>query len=127
MKEIAQIGLLTIFILVLIFHSLVLLKIIPYSIVWGSRLKTDADMYKFEMISILINTLFILIVLIDSGYISFQINHLIMAISIWVMAGLFALNTIGNLLSKNKWEKIIFTPITILLTIFSVMLIMCGE
>lgn len=127
MKEIAQIGLLIIFSLVLIFHVLVLLKIIPYSIVWGSRLKTDADMYKFEAISLFINTLFILIVLIKSGYISLQINQLVMTISLWVMAGLFALNTLGNLLSKNKWEKIIFTPITILLTVLAVILIVCGE
>ena len=127
MQEIAQIGLLSIFSLVLIFHILVLLKIIPYTIVWGSRLKSDSDMYKFETISLFINSLFIIIILIKSEYISFQINQLVMTISIWVMAGLFALNTFGNLLSKNKWEKIIFTPITILLTILSVILIVCGE
>lgn len=94
---------------------------------WGSRLKTDADMYKFEAISLFVNTLFIFIILIKSEFISFQINQLIMAISIWVMAGLFALNTLGNLMSKNKWEKIIFTPITIILTILAVILIVCGE
>lgn len=127
MKEIAQLGLLIIFSLVLIFHILVIFKIIPYSIVWGSRLNTDTDMYKFEAISLFVNTLFIFIILIKSEFIPIQINQLIMTFSMWVMVGLFALNTLGNLMSKNKWEKIIFTPVTIILTILAVILIVCGE
>lgn len=127
MQELAQIGLLTIFSLALIFHGLVIFKIIPYTIVWGGRLKTDTDMYRFEIVSILINTAFILIFLIKSKLIPFQINPLMMNIILWVMAGVFALNTWGNLISKNKWEKIIFTPLTIISTILTVILIVCGE
>jgi hypothetical protein len=38
------------------------------------------------------------------------------------MAILFLVNSVGNLLSKTKLEKTIFTPLTILLTLFSVVL-----
>ena len=127
MKEIAQFGLLILFSLLLIFHILVLVKVIPYSIIWGSRLKSDADLYKFEVISLLVSALFIFLILIQAKFIFVPINPLIMTISLWIMAGLFTLNTLGNLMSKNKWEKIIFTPITILLTVLSVVLILCGE
>jgi hypothetical protein len=122
MKEKAQVGLIIIFGLLIVFHILVLLKIIPYNIVWGGRLKTDADMYKFEFVSLLINTAFLILVLIKANHIKFQLNDTILAASFWAMASLFFLNTIGNLLSKNKLEKIIFTPLTILLTILTIVL-----
>jgi hypothetical protein len=38
------------------------------------------------------------------------------------MAGLFFLNTIGNLLSNNQLEKILFTPLTTILFVFSLRL-----
>ena len=41
-----------------VFHLGILLKIIPYEITWGGRLKDDAEMYVFETISILINFIF---------------------------------------------------------------------
>jgi len=38
------------------------------------------------------------------------------------MTGLFLLNTFGNAFSKNKIERLLFTPVTVLLTIFSLVL-----
>jgi len=38
------------------FHLLILLKIIPYEITWGGKLKNDNEMYVFEIISIIINS-----------------------------------------------------------------------
>ena len=58
-------------------------------------------------------------VLIRSGYLNVQFNKKIITVALWIMAGLFLLNTIGNLVSTNAIEKIIFTPLTILLSIFS--------
>ncbi len=120
MKEAAQAGLIVIYSLIFIFHVLVLFKVIPYNIVWGGRLKTDTDMYKFEAVSLLVNALFLIIVLIEANYIKLGLDETILTTAFWVMAVLFFLNTVGNLLSKNKWEKIIFTPLTLLLTILSV-------
>ena len=49
-----------------LFHSTILIKIIPYEITWGGKLKNDAEMYLFESISILIN-LFLTYVLLIKG------------------------------------------------------------
>ncbi|MBC8046269.1 MAG: hypothetical protein H7Y00_05695 [Fimbriimonadaceae bacterium] len=122
MKEIAQIGLLSIFSLTIVFHLLILLKIIPYTIVWGARLKSDEAMYKFEIVSITLHIIFLFVVLFKSNYLILDINGNILNITLWIMAGLFLLNTVGNLFSKNKLEKSIFTPVTILLTIFAIIL-----
>jgi len=47
-------------VLATIFHLLILVRVIPYEITWGGRLKTVEEMYVFETISILINSFFIL-------------------------------------------------------------------
>jgi hypothetical protein len=122
MKEVAEIGLLVILSASIVFHLLVLVKIVPYKIVWGSRLKTDADMYKFEAVSVILNLFFLVIIFLKMKIISFDFPENVLNYIIWGMAVLFFLNTVGNLLSKSSLEKKIFTPITILLTIFSLML-----
>ena len=37
------------------------------------------------------------------------------------MFDMFVLNTVGNLFSKNRFEKMIFTPVTILASVLSLM------
>jgi hypothetical protein len=49
-------------------------------------------------------------------------SKLTMKIILWIMTIFFAFNTFGNILSKNKLEKRLFTPIAILLTVFSLVL-----
>lgn len=124
MKEIAQIGLLLILSATIIFHVLVLVKIIPYKIVWGSRLKTDADMYKFEFVSLILNLFFLCVISIKASVLKVDFSENILNYIIWGMVALFSLNTIGNLLSKNSLEKKIFTPITILLIILLVIVLL---
>lgn len=118
----AQWGILLILSLSLVFHFIILLKIIPYKFVWGGRLKSDKEMYRFETFSILINGLFVFVILIQAGFLTIDISKKIINYALWLMTGLFLLNTLGNAISKNKLEKILFTPITMLLTIFSLIL-----
>lgn len=122
MTNIAQYGLLTILSVLLVFHLLILTKVIPYKLVWGGRLKSDKDMYRFEVVSIITNSFLLLILLVYSGNIAFNIPKTIMTILLWTMSILFALNTVGNITSKHKMEQRLFSPITILLTIFSLIL-----
>lgn len=118
----AQYVLLIILCVILVLHICILLKVIPYKIVWGGRLKSDAEMYRFETVSILINLIFLFIILVQSHYLTIDFPKKIMTIILWIMTALFTLNTFGNLMSKNKLEKRLFTPITIILTIFSLIL-----
>lgn len=122
MLNIAQYGLLIILSIFLGLHILVLLKIIPYNIVWGGRLMSDKEMYRFETVSILINLIFLFIILVHSNYLAIDFPKKIMTLILWIMTAMFAFNTVGNAMSKNKLEQKLFTPITIILTIFSLIL-----
>lgn len=120
--HIAQLGLLILLSLFLLLHFAILVKIIPYKLVWGGRLKSDQDMYRFEIFSIVMNALFIFVILEQTGILPVDLPKRVITYALWLMAGLFLLNTLGNAVSKNKLEQRLFTPITVALAIFSVIL-----
>lgn len=122
MAIIAQSGLLILLSLFLLLHIAILLKIIPYNLVWGGRLKSDKEMYRFEIFSILVNSLILMIILVHGNYLKMDIPGNIIRYALWLMTGLFVLNTLGNITSKNKLEQKFFTPVTILLAVFSFIL-----
>ncbi len=104
---------------VLIYHLLILTEIIPFTAVWGGRLRTRDEMFRFESISLLINSCFILILYIKirrlrNGQSSTWINGIL-----WLFVAVFALNTLGNLVSFSSLETIVFTPLTTLLALFT--------
>jgi len=117
----------SLFSLALGFHILVLLRIIPYEMVWGGRISTLSEMYIFETISILINLLFLFVILIRAGMLKIKASRKLINISLWFMALLFLLNTAGNLVSKNPMERLIFTPLTLIISTLCFMLIFLGE
>lgn len=115
-SELIAHALLWIFTLLLIFHAAILFKLIPYSIVWGGRLKSDKAMYQFEAVSIVMNGLLICFAL-EEAYNSFAVlNEADLNIVWWGCTGLFTLNTLGNIKSTNRFEKLVFTPVTLILT-----------
>jgi hypothetical protein len=123
-RSVAKVGLIIIFSLILIFHLLVLTGIIPYSVVWGGRIDNQPQMIVYETVSIAVNAFFLMAVLFKSGFFKVQLPEKIMNGVLWAMVILFLLNTVGNLLSVNSLEKIIFTPITLLLAVFSLILVL---
>ena len=125
-ERLATNGLLAVLSLVIVFHLLVLLRIIPYSIVWGGRLTSDTQMVRFELTSIVINTLMLTVVAIRAGLLRIMVPALLINITLWLMAGLFTLNTVGNLASLNTVEQLVFTPLTLILAIFSLRLALAG-
>ena len=98
--------------LVLLFHFSIILKIIPYEISWGGRLKNDSEMYVFETFSILLNIFLCFILLIKGRYIRESIPIKIVNITLWIFVVLFGLNTVGNILAKTNFEKF-FTLLTL--------------
>ena len=108
---------LILFILIVIFHFLVIFGIVPFQNVWGGRLKTQEEMLKFEAFSIVLNLIFIAVVLVKAGFWKVKISPKIISILLWIMTILFALNTIGNLFAVNDLEKYIATPITFILSV----------
>ncbi|SEW35446.1 hypothetical protein [Chitinophaga arvensicola] len=120
--KIAGIAMAVIFSGQILFHLLIITKVLPYSIVWGGKLRTPMEMYRLEAIAVLMNVCFLLIVLGKRKVMKLPANQLVLTISLWVMCVLFFVNTLGNLISVNKWEQLIFTPMTIILCICSAVL-----
>ncbi len=103
-------------VLVLCYHILILAELIPFQIAWGGRLKSKTQMYLFEIVSIVVNVIIMVVILIKGGYIKTKISIQIINILLWVLVALFMLNTVGNLFSNNFLEMVIFTPLTLIST-----------
>lgn len=103
---------------IILYHILILLQIIPFELTWGGRLQNEAAMYRYEAVSISLNLVFFLVVLHKSRLVKRCQKSKFINILLYLLAGLFALNTIGNLLALNSLETYIFTPVTFVLTIF---------
>jgi hypothetical protein len=102
------------------YHLLILFKLIDFKMVWGGRLHTTSEMYQFESFSLFINLLILSILLLDFKR---NITKTYIQIIYWILAVMFILNTLGNVISVNYYEKIIFTPITLISSISCFMLI----
>lgn len=100
-----------------IFHILIIARIIPYNIVWGGRLENVSQMYVFEAASLTINLAITAVIGVKIGYIKPYISEKVLKIILWGLVILFSLNTVGNIVSINSLEAIMFTPITIIAAI----------
>ncbi len=74
-------------------------------------------MYVFETASLTINLAIIAVIGIKIGYIKPYISKKVVNIILWGLVILFSLNTVGNIVSTNSLEAIMFTPITIIAAI----------
>lgn len=102
--------------IVTVFHMCIIVKVIPYNIAWGGRLKTDIEMYRFEIISVFVNIFLILVLLMKGNYLKFQFSKKVINIILWLFFFIFILNTIGNILAKTTFEKL-FSVLTLVLAI----------
>jgi hypothetical protein len=104
--------LIVIYSIITVFHSCILLKIIPYDITWGGRLQNDQEMYVFETTSIAINLFLIWILLMKGDFVTYKFSIKVIHIILWIFVAVFALNTIGNIFAKTLLEKA-FTLLTL--------------
>jgi hypothetical protein len=121
-KPFAIYGLLIILSLMVVYHMLVLVGVIPYEVVWAGRLNSHSEMLSFEAISITLNLVMLAVVAIYAGLLKWKIPADIVKIALWAMFTLFLMNTVGNYYSVNFYEKIIFTPLTFILSFLSLKL-----
>jgi len=112
-------GLITILSLFILFHLLVILNVIPFGVVWGGTMKDRSQMLTFETVSIIINIFMLAVAVIKAGYLKTSIKQVTIRVILWIMLAFFVFNTLGNLLSGNQFEKIVFAPVTLILSIFS--------
>lgn len=101
---------------VLLFHFLILTEQIPYDKVWAGKLNSVEEMKLFETFSILLNSFIFAVLYIKYIQLAKGIKNRVIDILIWVFAGFFALNTVGNLFSKSTTELILGTFLTVTLS-----------
>lgn len=77
---------LALFGLITIFHSLVIIGLIPSSIVWGGRLESDTQMYAFETVSLLIDLLLLWVVAMRGAYVKILFSSATVHVLLWVFA-----------------------------------------
>ena len=104
--------------LLFLFHSLVLLKVIPADIVWGGQIKgVPANLVMLETVALVVAALFLLIVAARTGYLQAGKLSALVNIGVWLIFAYLLLNTLGNLASGISFEKLVFAPITIILAL----------
>ncbi len=108
---------LSILFMVAVFHLLVLVNVVPYTIVWGGKFHNETQLRNFEVVSIAINAFMIFVVAIKGQYINLPIPMKVISTLMWLFVLLFAFNTIGNLFAKTALETIVFSPITFILAL----------
>ena len=72
-------------------------------------------MRTLEAVSTIGNLLALWLVSMAAGYTERRLSERTLRAALRGFSALFALNTVGNLLSKNAVERVLFTPVTILL------------
>lgn len=115
--------LIVLFSLTIVFHLIVMVGIVDFRYVWGGRLKTQEEMYVFESVSILLNGLFLWVASQRLGVVKVLFPQWLLKTFLVIMAVIFALNTIGNLLAKESIESWVFTPLTFVSSIASSILL----
>jgi hypothetical protein len=106
------------FVLVIVLQILLAVGILPISMAWGGRQsKLTASLRISSIIAAILLGAFIFVIRYRAGLVSNgPIPAVIMVVS-WIITAFMAFNTFGNLASLSTKEKVVFGPITSLLTL----------
>lgn len=102
--------------LLLLFHILVLFKIIPADIMWGGQ-ATSTNIITLEIIAIVVTLFFGFVIAAKTGYINTGKFAVVVNILVWIIFLFLLLNTLGNLASGVSAENFVFAPVTLVLTL----------
>ena len=102
----------------ILFHVLVMLGFIPYTIVWAGRLKSVEEMYMFEAISVALHLLLTYAIAQRAGYLKDKFPEIIVDLIIWTFIAIFLVNTLINIFSELKIEFILGSLLTLVSALF---------
>jgi len=102
--------------LLLLFHILVLLKIIPASIMWGGQANAG-NIVMLEIVALVVTLFFGYVIAAKTGYVQVGKFGGMVKILVWIIFLFLVLNTLGNLASGISAENFIFAPITLILAL----------
>ncbi|MDP8209521.1 MAG: hypothetical protein RAO94_14015 [Candidatus Stygibacter australis] len=105
--------------LLLAFHILVVMQIIPGDFVWGGQIEANSEqLINYEIFAAVITCLFLIISFYKIKLILENRKNSVNQVGLWLMLLFFLLGILGNLSSDITKEKLIFTPVTVLLSLF---------
>ena len=102
--------------LLLIFHILVLLKIVPADIMWGGQANAD-NLIMLEIVALAVTLFFGFVIAAKIGYVNVGKFAGVVNILVWIIFAFLLLNTLGNLASGVSAENFVFAPITLILAL----------
>lgn len=98
------------FAVIILFHlgiilGILLFDFVPKEFLWGGRMETREDLLNFEVVSLVIGGFCLLLVMIHTDKLSWPRWKSFAKLSMWLLAALFLLNTVGNILAVSTFEK----------------------
>ncbi len=87
-----------------VFHISVVVGIVPMQYVWGGKLSDRTELIQMEFVSIAVLIICATLTAIRAGYLPFGKNSKLPQLSMYLLALLFALNTLGNLFAESALE-----------------------
>jgi len=100
------------------FQLLLAVGLLPISMAWGGRQTELTPALRLASIAaVILLGVFIYIIRYRAGLIGSVPAPTAIRVLAWVVAGYMALNTVGNFASVNSIEKLLFGPMTIIITI----------
>jgi hypothetical protein len=105
--------------IVIILQLLLALGILPVTMFWGgTQTELTLGLRLAGVAAAIVLALFAYVIRRRAGLIGDPPPSTLIKILSWVITAFMVLNTLGNLASQSTAEKIVFTPLTILLAIF---------
>ena len=107
--------------LLVIFHLLLIFKVIPADMVWGGQIEnTSTNIFLMELIALVLTLVFISIIAIKIS--KFDKYRRLVNIGVWIVFIYLVLNSFGNFASEHFIEKTVFAPLTLILSFFALRL-----
>lgn len=72
----------------------------------------------------IINLIMIAVVAIKANVLNVELPQIFIKVILWLMVFLFLLNTVGNVFSLNKFEQLVFTALTLIVSLLSLRLVL---
>jgi hypothetical protein len=66
----------------------------------------------------------IAVVAIKANVLNVELPQIFIKVILWLMVFLFLLNTLGNVFSLNKFEQLVFTALTLIVSLLSLRLVL---
>ena len=106
----------TIIVLLIIFHILALLGVVPSNIVWGGQIADEATVIKHEILRLIGSFIFLAIIIEKLNQNKITKFKKLNNIAFWFIFVYFVISSMAKLVLSVTLEKIIFIPITVILS-----------